>query len=218
MPQSHLVGCQGAAFCDRKKTPANNLLTAVSALWRERGSAQMAKHRSTCVTGLGHGEHLQSLCLGISWGDTKAANIQVLGTLVSPQLFSVGSRCNMSSLEPKHFWCSSEKVAEGKQQTMWCFYIGFPCQLWQAAEVRVSSQHCTGMVFGSVWSKAMRPCTGHQPPTSQRDAELHLALRTVWVGIGLEVSYLLFHNFIAILWLIKYLRMTLHAILVLQAP
>lgn len=74
------------------------------------------------------------------------------------------------------------------------------------------------MVFGSVRSKATQLGARHQPPTSQRDAELHLALRTVGVGKRAEVSYLLFHNFIAILWLIKYLRMTLHAVLVLQAP
>lgn len=74
------------------------------------------------------------------------------------------------------------------------------------------------MVFGSEVSKAMQCCTRHQPPTFQRDAELHLALCTVGVGKRAELSYLLFHNFIEILWLIKYLRMTLHAILVLQAP
>lgn len=30
------------AFCDRKKTPANNPLTAVYVLWKKHGSAQMA--------------------------------------------------------------------------------------------------------------------------------------------------------------------------------
>lgn len=79
-------------------------------------------------------------------------------------------------------------------------------------------RHHTRLVFGGVCSKAMQLFARHQSPTSQRDAELHLALCTVGLGNRVEVSYLLFHNFIAILWLIKYLRMTLHAILVLQAP
>jgi len=42
--------------------------------------------------------------------------------------------------------------------------------------------HWTGMVFGSVRSKATQLRTRHQPPTSQREAELHLALHMVGGG------------------------------------
>lgn len=164
------------------------------------------KHRST----FGKGSNRRPLAFRSARDSPqKATDLQVLGALVCPQVFSVWPHCNMSTIKPLHRRCSSEMVAEGKQQTRCCFHTSLPHRPWQAAEVHFLPSRT---VLGNVWSKAMGRHTMHQPSTFQRDGELHLALCMVGVGKRAELSYLLFHNFIEILGLIRYLRMTLQTI------
>lgn len=99
-----------------------------------------------------HGEHLQSPCLGISWGDTtKGCRHPDVRDFGVSAVFLSGITLQHEHDLTKTLLVFIREGGRG-QAAKWGFYLGFPHGLWQAAEARISS---LALHWDGIWECAI---------------------------------------------------------------